>query len=57
MVHDVGTADRNSLSIIRKPEPIMDSTIENYGTSMCILMAEFLFISELFFGLDPTTGY
>ena len=27
----------------------MDSTIENYGTSMCILMAEFLFISELFF--------
>ena len=36
---------------------IIDSSIKNYGTSMCILMAEFLFISELFNGLDPTIGY
>ena len=26
---------------------IIDSTIENYGTSMCMLMAKFLFISEV----------
>ena len=36
---------------------IIDSTFEIYGTSMCILMAEFLFISELFNMLDPTIGY
>ena len=36
---------------------IIDSTIENHGTSMYILMADFLFISELFNGLDPTIDY
>ena len=53
----LGNRTGNSLSIIGKPQLIIDSTIANYGTSMCILMAGFLFISELFSGLDPTIGY
>ena len=46
------TIDNQSLNRL-----IIDSTIENYGPSMCILMAEFLFISEVFNRLDPTIGY